>query len=125
MKIFSILGLLSVTLSSQVFAHDFDTTATVRFVVECMSDMGMQSDENLYTCSCRLDALGEKITFTEYQDALIFRSYKLMPGEKGALFRHNEQGEELIAKLEEAEAAADAQCINVTRVERPKSHRVK
>ena len=122
-KLFRWFGLTIIAFSGTALAHDFDTTATVRYVVECMADLGGQSDENLYTCSCRLNALGEKMSYEDYGSARKFKSYKLMPGEKGALFRDNPNGDVMIAKWEEAQAYADASCLTVKRVALPPASR--
>ncbi len=116
MRIFSVFVLFFFTFPGNVLAHDFSTFESVRAVVTCMAELGAQTEENLYTCTCKHDVIASKMTFTEFEDALKYENYRKMPGEKGALFRDNESGNTVIDKLNAAKAAADSQCIVVRRV---------
>lgn len=100
-------------------AHDFSTEEAVRYVLNCMGDIGELSDENLYTCSCRLDALGESMTYAEYDDARTYERNKDMPGEKGGFFRSSELGEQMYNKLVEVRKDVINKCPVIKSVKRP------
>ena len=90
--------------------QEFSTQETVIFALRCMSELGGQTDANLYTCTCRHDAIQARVSFTDFQDAEKFESYKKMPGEKGGLFRENKIGQEIIDRVNKAREEANAEC---------------
>lgn len=100
-------------------AEPFPTIETVRYVVGCMADMGAQTDENLYTCSCRLDVISEELSYEDYDDGVTYERNLDMPGEKGAFFRDNKRGEEKFELVKAARKDADSRCIAVKRVATP------
>ncbi len=97
-------------------AYEYPTEATIHYVFECMAALGGQTDQNLYTCSCRYDSIREVLSFDDYSDGRTYERNKAMPGKKGGFFRDNERGEELYGVLVSAREQADEQCIVVTQV---------
>ncbi len=102
-----------------VTAEPFPTAETVRYVLGCMADLGAQSDENLYTCACRLDVISEKMTYVDYDDGVTYERNLAMPGEKGAFFRDNKRGEGKFELVKSARKEAEGRCISVKRVATP------
>ena len=100
-------------------AEQFPTMETVRYVIGCMADLGAQTDENLYTCSCRLDVISDKLSYADYDDGVTYERNLAMPGEKGAFFRDNKRGEEKFELVKAARKEADSRCIAVKRVATP------
>ena len=94
------------------------TLETVRYVLGCMADLGGLSDENLYTCACRHDAIFSRMSFADYEEGVTYERNRAMPGEKGGFFRDNERGEQHFEKLKEVREMADSQCIAVKTVKR-------
>ena len=98
-------------------AYEYPTEATIRYALSCMTALGGQTDQNLYTCSCRYDSIREVISFDDYSDGKTYERNVAMPGEKGGFFRDNERGEELYNDLVKVREQADEQCIVVTQVQ--------
>jgi len=98
-------------------AYEYPTEATIRYALDCMTTLGGQTDQNLYTCSCRYDSIREVISFDDYSDGKTYERNVAMPGEKGGFFRDNERGEELYNDLVKVREQADEQCIVVTQVQ--------
>ncbi len=98
-------------------ANEFPTDEVVRYVVGCMSGLGLQSEETLYTCVCRVDTIREYMSYEEYDGGNIMERYKKMPGKKGGFFRDNEEGHKLYDKLIETREKALAQCPRVIRIQ--------
>lgn len=94
---------------------DFPTIEVVGYVLNCMSDGGGQNLENLYSCACRIDYISARMDFNTYDSASTYRRYRRMPGEKGGVFRENQDADQLIGKLEEHEAGAARACPIVKR----------
>ena len=103
-----------------VSAAYYPTLETVRYVVGCMANLGAQTDENLYTCACRLDVISEKMTFVDYEDGVTFERNQGMAGKKGAFFRDNKRGEARFELVKAARKEANDRCISVKRVATPK-----
>ncbi|HIF52111.1 MAG TPA: hypothetical protein EYQ42_11405 [Thiotrichaceae bacterium] len=99
-----------------VLADEYPTDETVRYSLNCMSELGGQTDENLYTCTCRYDAIRTAMTFSDYEEGVTFERNKKMPGEKGSFFRDNKRGEGLYEKLLESRIAASSACVVVKQV---------
>ena len=97
-------------------AYEYPTEATVHYILNCMAALGGQTDQNLYTCSCRYDSIREVLSFDDYSDGRTYERNKAMPGKKGGFFRDNERGEKLYDVLVKAREQAAEQCIVVTQV---------
>tara|TARA_B100000809_G_scaffold115749_1_gene113907 strand:+ start:246 stop:623 length:378 start_codon:yes stop_codon:yes gene_type:complete len=98
-------------------AYEYPTEATIRYALDCMMTLGGQTDQNLYTCSCRYDSIREVLSFDDYSDGKTYERNVAMPGEKGGFFRDNERGEELYNDLVKVREQAGEQCIVVTQVQ--------
>lgn len=98
-------------------ANDYPTLDRVDAVLTCMKREGGQTVDNLYACSCEIDAIAQRMKFNDYTEARTYEIYKRMPGEKGGLFRDNEVGDELLAALDSAREEARKRCF----IGRPKA----
>ncbi len=103
--------------TASVHANEYPTDETVRHVLNCMVELGGQTDDNLYTCACKYDSIRSQMTFTEYEEGTTYERNKAMPGEKGAFFRDNQRGKELYEKLKEVRKVANSSCPVVKHVE--------
>ena len=98
-------------------ADDFPTMESVRYVLDCMFELGGQTEENLYACSCRHDYIASHISFDEYEQATFFQRYDQMPGKRGGLVRDNEEAPQLKKHLNEVKTEAAANCPVVKHIE--------
>lgn len=92
------------------FANDFPTLDRVDNVLSCMKTRGGQTIENLYGCTCMIDAIATKMSYDEWVEASTFKSFRKMPGERGSAFRDSERGDQLVTKLDEVEKSAEKGC---------------
>jgi hypothetical protein len=99
-----------------VMAYEYPTDETVRYALNCMTELGGQTDENFYTCACRFNAIKIAISFVDYEDGLTFERNKKMPGEKGGAVRDNARAKQFHNDLVKAREIADASCITVKHV---------
>ena len=99
-----------------VLADEYPTQDTVRYSLNCMAKLGGQTDENLYTCACRYDAIRATMSFSDYEEGVTFERNKRMPGEKGSSFRDNKRAEAFYEKLLETREVANSSCIVVKHV---------
>lgn len=91
-------------------SNDFPTFDRVGYALVCMDSHGGQSVETLTACSCRIDYIASKMSYTEYDEASTYLRYKRMPGKKGGIFREMEHGEELVDKLNKVRDEATKAC---------------
>lgn len=108
--------LLVFAMNSQAGDDDYPTIDTVRFVIECMADIGEQNEENLYTCTCRYDVVAGMMPFERYEQATFFKRYSRMPGKRGGLVRDNKEADELVSELDEAYEVSRQKCPTVKHV---------
>jgi hypothetical protein len=114
-KIFTSIVLFLIG-TSPVLAYEYPTEETVRYVLNCMSELGGQTDENLYTCACRYDAIRSLMTYSDYEEGYTFERNKNMPGEKGSSFRDNKRAERFYEELLKVREEANSSCIVVKHV---------
>ena len=105
--------------SMAVEANDFPTLDRVDQVLTCMRGHGGQTLDNLYACSCAVDAVAAALSYDDFVEATTFKGFKSMPGERGGLFRESARGRKLVQRLAEAEERAARSCfVGVARSKR-------
>lgn len=97
-------------------ANEYSSEETVRFALNCMAELGGQTDENLYACLCRYDNIRAAMTFSDYEEGVTYERNKAMPGEKGGFFRDNTRGENFYKQLKKVRKSAYSQCPVAKRV---------
>jgi hypothetical protein len=106
------LVLVPLLLASSAYGHDNDypTVERVDQVLTCMRTHGGQTVDNLYACGCEVDIIAQQLSFDDFTEARTFEIYRRMPGEKGSLFRDNERGKKIVARLERVRGEANKRC---------------
>ena len=125
MRVYSSVLFLFLALPLNSLADGFPTEETVRFVLNCMAELGGQTDENLYTCACRHDVIAKLMSYEEFDGARTFERNKEMPGDRGVTLRDMKFAKDEDKKLQETRAAADAQCPVVKHIEAKKDNKSK
>lgn len=105
-----ILGACVALFAGPGLANDFPTLERVDHVLTCMKRHGGQTLDNLYACSCEVDAIASSMRHDEFEEASTFRSFRGMPGEQGGAFRESKHGRALVGRLEQAEKSAEKTC---------------
>lgn len=112
-----LVSLLVFSVNTNAHDNDYPTMDTVRFVVECMAELGAQNEENLYTCTCRHDVVAGMMSFERYERAVFFKRYSSMPGKRGGLVRDSTEAKQLVSELDEAFKVAEQKCPAVKHIE--------
>ncbi len=120
-KLITTLFLMVAFIGTTEANEPFPTDETVRYVIGCMAEIGGQTEENLYTCVCRIEHISDAITYEVYDGGNIMERYRKMPGKKGGFFRDNKEGDKMYEKLQAAREEAAKQCPTVVRIEAKKS----
>jgi len=111
------------TAAAAASPHQFPTIDTVTMVINCMDNIGGQSEDTLYTCSCRHDVIATKLDYDTYEKASLYVRYKNMPGENGGVFRDMKEGRVLQTVLEKAQKEAEQACPVVRHLDAPNLQR--
>lgn len=112
--------LLLLVIPGSATANDYPTLDRVDHVLTCMKKHGGQTMDNLYSCTCEIDAIASIMPYDTFVEASTFEAYRNMPGEKGGIFRDSAQGEKLTAQLHQVEKEAERRCFIRTTVLKPR-----
>ncbi len=105
-----IVLLLCAGIVTHATAFDYPTMDRVDHVLTCMKQNGGQNIDNLWRCSCEIDAIAQQLSLEDFSTARTYEIYKNMPGEKGGLFREGTGGEDAVKKLTAAREDAKKRC---------------
>ena len=105
-----ILTLCALLLSSPADANDFPTQARVEYVLRCMDSNGGQKYEILYSCTCIIDEIADKIAYDDFVEAEVFVQLRSTPGERGGVFRDPDRASLLVTKINNLTEAAKKSC---------------
>lgn len=105
-----ILTLCALLLSSSADANDFPTQARVEYVLRCMDSNGGQKYEILYSCTCIIDKIADKIAYDDFVEAEVFVQLRSTPGERGGVFRDPDRASLLVTKINDLTEAAKKSC---------------
>lgn len=120
MILISRIFLLLLAIPGSAMANDYPTLDRVDHVLTCMKKHGGQTVDNLYSCTCEIDAIASMMPYDTFVEASTFEAYRNMPGEKGGMFRDSAQAEKLTAQLHKAQKEAEHRCFIKATVSKPK-----
>lgn len=92
------------------YINEYPTRDRIDYVLECIAKHGGLTYINQYACGCKIDKIAEKISFAEFEEAIIYGYMRKTPGESGSAFRDAEASKSLRARLQEAEEYAERMC---------------
>ena len=102
--------LLGLCASPFGYANDFPTRARVEFVLTCMSESKAPQQESMYKCSCAIDAIADKVTYSAWVDLSTVANGITIAGERGGVMRDLKDGRKLIASYRELQDSAKKAC---------------
>ena len=105
-----ILALCALLSPSAAAANAFPTQARVEYVFRCMDSNGGQTYETMYSCTCIIDKIADKIAYDEFVEAEVFVQLRRTPGERGGLFRDPDRASLLVRKINDLTEAAKKSC---------------
>jgi hypothetical protein len=91
-------------------ANDFPTHARVEFVLECMRSSKAPQEEAMYKCSCAIDDIANKVSYSEWVDRATVANGITIAGERGGVMRDMKDGRKIAASYRELQAAAKKHC---------------
>lgn len=98
-------------LASASMANDFSTVARVKFVQDCLSSHpNMNVYEGTHKCSCVIDKVAQVFTQREFEDANTGFQLKNLPGDRGGVFRDDDDVMDGIGLFKKVHAQAYKAC---------------
>mgnify|MGYP001309502738 CR=1 FL=1 len=91
-------------------ANDFPTRARIEFVLTCMKETKAPPQESMYKCSCVIDAIAEKVTYSTWVDLSTVANGITIAGERGGVMRDLKDGRKLAASFRELQDNAKKAC---------------
>ena len=95
---------------SSAYANDFPTTARVEFVLTCMRESKVPQQESMFKCSCAIDAIADKVTYSQWVDLSTVANGITIAGERGGVMRDLKDGRKQIASFRELQDSAKKAC---------------
>ncbi len=92
------------------YANDFPTRARVEFVLTCMSESKAPPQESMYKCSCAIDAIADKVSYSTWVDLSTVANGITIAGERGGVMRDMKDGRKLIVSFRELQDNAKKAC---------------
>ena len=102
--------LLAVATTQFAYANDFPTRARVEFVLDCMRSSKAPPQESMYKCSCAIDAIAEKVSYSTWVDLSTVANGITIAGERGGVMRDMKDGRKIIASYRELQESAKKRC---------------
>jgi hypothetical protein len=110
MQIRHVLMSLGLCIAPLGYANDFPTQARVEFVLTCMRESKAPQPEAMYKCSCAIDAIADKVTYSQWVDLSTVANGITIAGERGGVMRDMKDGRKLAASFRELQDNAKKSC---------------
>jgi hypothetical protein len=107
MRVVLVLGLC---VASFAQANDFPTQARVEFVLTCMRESKAPQQEAMYKCSCAIDAIADKVSYSTWVDLSTVANGITIAGERGGVMRDLKDGRQQVASYRELQESAKKGC---------------
>lgn len=104
------LGVLIPSAQAQADPHDYPTKERVLFVEACMAQHPGTRFEMLSKCSCVLDKIAAKLSYSEYETMSTATNAFSIGGERGNYIRDVEMLTDEIKRFKEVQATAKKGC---------------
>ena len=102
--------LLVLCAAPSCYANDFPTRARVEFVLTCMSETKASQQESMYKCSCAIDAIADKVSYSAWVDLSTVANGMTIAGERGGVMRDLKDGRKQVASFRELQENAKKAC---------------
>jgi hypothetical protein len=77
-----------------------------------MERAGDRKLDNFYACSCEIETIAMSMPYDDFVSAKTFEIFAGMPGEKGGIFRDNEDGKILVRRFQDIRRQAQNSCLS-------------
>ena len=111
----ALLAALSTLPAAGAHAHDpadgddYPTAVIADYVLACMSANG-NSYEALHQCSCSIDYIRERLSYTDYERAEAVMQAQLDRGQRGIFYRDAQHPRAMVERLQSIQAESTLRC---------------
>lgn len=91
-------------------ANDYPTIERVEYVLDCARDARGAPQENIYKCTCVIDAIAQRLSYDQYVEYSTAAKAFSIGGERGEVMRGYTSGKELAGRYRTAQADARKAC---------------
>jgi len=102
--------MLAICVALPGYANDFPTRARVEWVLTCMRDSKVPQQEAMYKCSCAIDAIADKVSYSTWVDLSTVANGMTIAGERGGVMRDLKDGRQQVASYRELQESAKKAC---------------
>jgi hypothetical protein len=102
--------LLAFCVALPAYANDFPTNARVEWVLTCMRESKAPQQEAMYKCSCAIDVIADKVSYSTWVDLSTVANGITIAGERGGVMRDLKDGRQQIASYRELQDGAKKAC---------------
>lgn len=92
-------------------ANDYPTIDRVEFVLGCARDARGPAQENIYKCSCVIDAIAQRLPYDQYVEYSTTANAISIGGERGESMRAYTAGKDVAGKYRAVQAEARKACL--------------
>lgn len=92
------------------YGNDFPTQARVEWVLTCMRESKAPQQETMYKCSCAIDAIADKVSYSTWVDLSTVANGITIAGERGGVMRDMKDGRKLAASFRDLQDSAKKTC---------------
>lgn len=103
-------ALLPAVTFAAVPANDYPTLDRVEYVLNCARDATGSPRENIYKCTCVIDAIAERLSYDDYVEYSTSANALSIGGERGEVMRGYGQGKEFAGKFRKVQGDARKAC---------------
>lgn len=90
--------------------NDYPTLDRVEYVLGCARDGAGSPRENIYKCTCVIDAIAQRLSYDQYVEYSTSVNAFSIGGERGEVMRGYGQGKTLAGKFRSVQADARKAC---------------
>lgn len=97
--------------AAQTPANNYPTEARAEYVFECMNQLGGESYDTLYKCSCSIDYIANEITYDQYVTLDTYLRGQHAGGERPEVLREGSIARNSRSELAQIKAKAADRCL--------------
>jgi len=97
--------------ASKLPAHNYPTEARAEYVFECMNQLGGESYDTLYKCSCSIDYIADQLPYDQYVTLDTYVRGQHAGGERPEVLREGSLARDSRSKLAQLKDQAADRCL--------------
>ncbi|MES1930189.1 hypothetical protein SADO_13078 [Salinisphaera dokdonensis CL-ES53] len=105
------LALPGAAMAASTPSHNYPTQARVEYVFDCMNQLGGESYDTLYKCSCSIDYIADQLPYDDFITLDTYQRGQNAAGERPEVLREGSIARDSRSQLASLKAEAADQCL--------------